>query len=94
MAKVFNGNEFLSKRAVELKLSNGKSFTIREVMPDVMAEIAKMETEEGQDASSIKKVLAKICNASPDDFDDIGMVETKGAVDFLLESLFDMKPQK
>ena len=94
MAKVFNGNEFLDKHAVELSLSNGKKFTVREIMPNVMAEIGKMESEStGEDSGHVKKVLGMICETDPSDFDGIGMVETKGAVDFLLANLFDMKPQ-
>jgi hypothetical protein len=67
--------------------------TVREVMPEVMAEISKMEAAEDQDADTLKAILGKICGVDASKFDGIGMVEAKGAVDFLLESLFDMKPQ-
>jgi len=95
MAKVFEGGAFLDSRAVELKLSDGASYTVREIMPETMAKISKLETAEGseQDSQAMQKVLAQICNVTPDKFNKIGMVEIKGAVDFLLASLFDMKPQ-
>jgi len=93
MAKVFKGNSFLDDRAVKLELSNGAVKTVREVMPEVMVEISKMEESTEQDSDTMKNILGKICDCDGSEFDGIGMVEIKGAVDFLLESLFDMKPQ-
>lgn len=93
MSKVFNGSKFLDDGAVELKLSNGTEVTVKEVMPEVMVEISKLEEIDEKDSDSMKKILGKICNIEASKFDNIGMVEMKGAVDFLLENLFDMKPQ-
>ena len=91
MARVFNGEQFLKENAVEIKLSNGKSFTVTEIMPSTMEKVGEMEKAEDQDANTVKKILAEICSVPMETFDEIGIVETKGAVDFLLENLFDMK---
>jgi hypothetical protein len=91
--KTFDGGKFLDECSVDIKLSTGVEMTVREVMPEVMAEISKMEEAAEQGADQLKAILGKICGVDASKFDGIGMVEAKGAVDFLLESLFDMKPQ-
>jgi len=93
MAKVFDGSKFLNDRAVEIQLSNGKTFTVKEVMPETMEEVARMEKSESENEGSPAKVLATICKVPVSEFDGVGIVEMKGAIDFLLESLFDTKPQ-
>jgi hypothetical protein len=91
--KTFDGGKFLDASAVDVILSTGVTFSVREVMPEVMAEISKMESAEDQDAETMKAILGKLCGVDASEFAGIGMVEAKGAMDFLLESLFDMKPQ-
>ena len=95
MARVFDGGKFLSDRAVEIKLSNGKSFEVKEVMPETMEAVAQMEMQEaaGESQGSPAKVLSTICNVPQEEFNGVGMVEMKGAIDFLLENLFGTKQQ-
>lgn len=93
MGKIFEGTKFLDDRAVTLNLSNGKHYDVREVMPEVMADISKLEKEGNENANAMREILSKITSVEPKELKDLGMVEMKGAVDFLLESLFDMKPQ-
>jgi hypothetical protein len=90
--KVFNGNKFLESKAVQVTLSNGKEFTVREIPTEVMDEISTM----GDNAKSedLKTSIAKACGVDAGLFSNIGIVELRGLLDFLFESLFTLKSPK
>lgn len=93
--KVFNGNKFLDAHQVTLELSNGYKAVVREIPADVMDALSKTEKESTESQSKqLREMMAQICGGESEDFDGLGIIEMRGAIDFLFENLFDMKSPK
>lgn len=88
--KEFNGLDFLKSKAVKLTLSNNLSVEVSEISDFAMDKLSKLE-EENAGVGEIKAAFAEICNISVEQLKTIGIVELRGALDFLTESLFATK---
>lgn len=87
--KVFDGNEFLKNATIELKLSNGKTFMVNELPHGIVKELDALP--EDADETAILGILAKFLNIDPVELVGIGLIETKGALDFLFDNLLGSK---
>jgi hypothetical protein len=92
--KVFNGSKFLDAHQVTMEFSNGFKAVVREIPTEVMDALAKQQTENEDVGNTMRGLMAKVCNAEVSDFADLGIIELRGAMDFLLENMFDMKSPK
>lgn len=87
--KVFNGTEFLDAKSVQVKLTNGKEFVVREIPIESMDELSKLTDESS--SSIVRDTIAKACSVPKTHFAGIGIVELRGVIDFLLENLLSTK---
>jgi len=87
--KVFNGGEFLKEKAVEIVFSNGKSAKVSELTDETLALMETLGDKKGTEP--IREVIASVCKLPVEELKDLGLVELKGALDFLSESLFSSK---
>ena len=86
----FNGNKFLDDHACTIQLSNGKEYVVRELPNGVMKEIDDLPDDASD--TQLTVVFARFLGADdPSDVADIGVVETKGAINFLAENLLGSK---
>jgi hypothetical protein len=85
----FNGKEFLASKKVKVDLSNGQSFEVCEISQETMDELDQL----GDDASKVtlKDQLAKLCGVDKSAFEGVGVVELRGVMDFLSDSLLGLK---
>lgn len=87
--QVFNGKNFLDKKAVDVTLSNDKAFVVREIPTEVMDALSEMGEE--STGKELKANIAKACGVDESTFDGVGIVELRGLLDFLFDSLFGSK---
>jgi len=88
MAKVFNGKEFMAQKSCTINLSNGVVATVSEVSDKTMKAMDELGKNEDSGINEIRTVVALMLGKKPEDLSDIGIVELRGAMDFLSESLF------
>ncbi len=87
MAKVFNGGEFLKQKATKINFSNGIVADVGELSDEGMKALDSLgDADKG--IADIRKCVALICGKEPKDLSTIGIVELRGVMDFLSESLF------
>lgn len=87
--KVFNGQEFLASRECTLTLSDGSSYTVKDLSDDALTNMTKLD--ETASMSDVRTVMASALNTDVENLKSIGVVELQGAMGFLSESLFDVK---
>jgi hypothetical protein len=87
MAKVFNGGEFLNQRETKIDFSNGIVASVKELSDDGMKALDSL-SDAGKGIDDIRATVATICGRKPSDLKDVGIVELRGVMDFLSESLF------
>ncbi len=90
--KVFEGKQFLKDNGVTMKLSNGKEFKVEELPQGILTELSELP----DDATDIQivEMLAKFMSVEPEMLEGIGLIETKGALDFLADNLLASKSPK
>jgi hypothetical protein len=88
MAKVFNGPDFLAKQTVSLTLSNGVTAKISELSDGTMKAMETLGKNEDAGIQEIRAIVATICNKKVEELKEVGIVELRGAMDFLSENLF------
>lgn len=87
--KMFDGGKFLQEHACQVKFSNGLVAEVTEVQPVVLEEMQKLGDE--SKAEDTYMVAAKVLGCERKSLDGVGMVELRGALDFLFGSLFPQK---
>lgn len=87
--KVFNGKKFLESRQVTLELSNGTVAKVAEIDQKHLEEFGKLGDE--SEFKDVKRLAAKIMSLPVEKLEGIGIVEMRGAIDFLFENLFGSK---
>lgn len=87
--KVFDGKKFLESRQVKIALSNGAVATVQEIEQKYLDAFSKIGEE--AEFKDVKELAAKIMALPIEKLDGIGIVELRGAIDFLFESLFGSK---
>lgn len=84
--KAFNGNDFLATKSASVTFSNGKTVVVREISDETLTLMDTLGDKKGTEP--IREVIASMCKFKVEELQDIGLVELKGALDFLSESLF------
>lgn len=87
--KVFNGKEFLEQKAAQLDLSNGLTVTVTDIDDAVMDKLSEFESNSNVKVSELKTIFAQICGCDVKELSNVGIVELRGALDFLTGSLFN-----
>ena len=88
MAKVFDGKSFLAQRETTVTFSNGVTGTVSELNDGAMKALDALGKDEDTSVVKIREVVAKIVGCPSEKLDDVGVVELRGAMDFLSENLF------
>jgi hypothetical protein len=86
--ETFKGKDFLEGKKVKIELSNGQAFEVSEISQEIMDSLEKMEGSEGV---TLKDQLAHLCAVDKSTFDEVGVVEMRGVMDFLSENLLGLK---
>jgi hypothetical protein len=89
--KAFNGGKFLEEKSASITFSNGKTAVVCEIKDETMTLMDTLGKDERTGALPIREVVASMCGFTVEDLASIGLVELKGALDFLSESLFSSK---
>lgn len=84
--RAFNGKDFLSEKAASITFSNGKTAVVSELSDETLALMDTLGDKKGTEP--IREVIASMCKFEVAELSSIGLVELKGALDFLSESLF------
>jgi hypothetical protein len=87
MAKVFNGGEFLKSKSTKINFSNGIVADVGELTDAGMKALDSLG-EPGKGIEDIRQCVATICGKDVKDMKTVGIVELRGVMDFLSESLF------
>jgi hypothetical protein len=87
MAKVFNGGEFLKSKSTKINFSNGIVADVGELSDAGMKALDSLG-EAGKGIEDIRQCVGTICGKKPEELKDVGIVELRGVMDFLSESLF------
>ena len=87
MAKVFSGGDFLKSKEVTVTFSNGAVATLAELTDKGMKALDGLG-DEGKGVKDIREAVCTICNLPEGKLAEIGIVELRGVMDFLSESLF------
>ena len=87
MAKVFDGKSFLAQRETVINFSNGVVGNVSELSDGAMKALDTLN-EEDTGVDKIREVVATIVGVEAGKLKDIGVVELRGAMDFLSENLF------
>jgi len=88
MAKVFDGKKFLDSKMVTVNFSNGVIGQVTEISDAQMAVLDSLGNTENTGVEFIRDAVAKLVNVKGEDIKQIGIVELRGVMDFLSESLF------
>jgi len=83
--KTFCGKQYLQENAVSIELSNGLKFIVEEIPQGLLTELAEVP-DDATDAQ-ILGLLAKFLGTEASNLQGIGLLETKGAIDFLANNL-------
>lgn len=89
--KVFDGAEFLASRGCEIKLSNGTKYIVKDLSDEVLEDLTSI-TEETP-FNKVREIVRQALDATPEQIENVGMVELQGALSFLSESLFSTELQ-
>jgi hypothetical protein len=87
MAKVFNGGEFLKAKATKINFSNGVVADVGELSDAGMVALDSLG-DAGKGIKDIRETVGTICGVDAKELKNIGIVELRGVMDFLSESLF------
>lgn len=88
MANVFNGKDFLATKAAEIEFSNGLKVTVCEVNDEQMEMLSALGSEEAPTSDSVRKAVAALVGTEAEALKNVGLIELRGAMDFLTERLF------
>jgi hypothetical protein len=84
--KVFNGSKLLEDKGVSITFSNGKTAVVTEISDETLELINNLTDKSG--AAPMRSIVESMCKFEEGALAAIGLVELKGAMDFLSESLF------
>ena len=86
--EVFDGGKFLESKATKLVFSNGTEVTVTDITDVQMKKMDELGKDENPSTESVREVAAAMMNIDVTQISTVGIVELRGAMDFLTERLF------